>query len=59
MGEIIRRHGHANAVSRQHPNVMTPHAPRQLGSYQRATLINLDGVLATALGILNDALHFQ
>ncbi len=59
MGQVVRRNRNPNAVSRQNTDVMTSHTPRKLTTYGRITLIQLDGVLATTEGVLNDTLHFQ
>jgi len=39
--------------------VMAAHATGELGAHDGSTLVDLDGVLTTAEGILNDALHLQ
>lgn len=59
MGEVVRRHCHADAIAGQHANVMASHTTGQLGAHQRPTLIHLDRVLATAESVLNDAIHLQ
>jgi hypothetical protein len=59
VGQIIGRDGNADAIPGEHSNVMSPHASRQLGSHDGTTLVDLDGVLAPAQCVLNDAFHFQ
>jgi hypothetical protein len=59
MGEVVGGHCNAHSVTRQNADVMAAHAAGQLGANEGATLIHLDGVLATAEGILDTALHLQ
>ena len=57
--EIVRGNCHADPITRQYTDVVATHAAAQLRAHQCATLIDLDVVLSTTEGILNDAFHFK
>ena len=57
--EIVGGHGDADPISGKHPDVVTPHTAGKLGANHRTALVHLDGVLAAAESVLNDALHLE
>lgn len=59
VGQIVGRHRHSYAIPREYTDMVSPHATRQLGSDDGSPLIDLDVVLASAKGILDDTLHLQ
>lgn len=59
VAEIVGRHGNSNAVTGEHANVVPAHAARELRPDDGTALVHLDGVLATAEGVLDDTLHLQ
>ncbi len=57
--QIVRRNRHADAVAGQHADVVASHTARKLSAHHCAALVHLDGVLAAAESVLNDALHLE
>ncbi len=59
VAQIVGGNRDPHAISGQNADVVAPHAPGELRTYDGAALVHFDGVLTTTESVLNDALHFQ
>lgn len=57
VGEIVRRNSNANSIPRKDSDVMAPHAPGELSSYDGPALIHFDRVLTATQRVFDHAFH--